>query len=53
VVDNLDEFLSVISITQKTVKDYARDHEDIKNPVLDCIEEVDKKITDLELVSKK
>lgn len=50
VIDNHDEFMAVISIPQTVVKNYAKEHEDIKKPVLDCIKAEKPVLTDLELV---
>lgn len=44
VIDDFDEFMARISITQKVVKDYAKERKELKDVALSCIIEDEPKL---------
>lgn len=47
-LDSPDQFMLMVSVTQKALKDYAKEEEN-KDKLLSCIEESGKKVVDLKL----
>lgn len=51
VIDNIDEFLAVISITQSVVKNYAKQNKDIKDEVMGCIKKNKPSLIGFEIIN--
>ena len=45
-----DQFMLLVSVTQKAVKDYAKDNKEQKDELLDCIEEKERRLVGLTLI---